>query len=78
MPVQISSYTCLYNALFPHHVIVSAVCVQLVSDPWDEELIVSLLSNLQPPLSSHPNLTVWSCRLPSITPKMTVQIGMSC
>ncbi|XP_051730870.1 LOW QUALITY PROTEIN: mitotic checkpoint serine/threonine-protein kinase BUB1 [Ctenopharyngodon idella] len=52
-----------------------ADCVQLVSDPWDEELIVSLLSSLQPPLSSHPNLTVWSCRLPSITPKMTVQIA---
>ncbi|KAK7150859.1 hypothetical protein R3I93_011954 [Phoxinus phoxinus] len=50
-------------------------CVQLVSDPWDEELIVSLLSNLQPPLSSHPDLTVWSCRLPTITPKMTVQIA---
>lgn len=52
-----------------------AVCVPLVPDPWDEELIVSLLSNLQPPLSSQPNLTVWSCHLPSITPKMTVQIA---
>ncbi|XP_055042619.2 mitotic checkpoint serine/threonine-protein kinase BUB1 isoform X1 [Misgurnus anguillicaudatus] len=51
------------------------VCQQLVSDPWNEDLIVSLLSNLQPPLSSHPNLTVWSCRLPNITPKMTVQIA---
>lgn len=52
-----------------------AVCAPLVPDPWDEELIVSLLSNLQPPLSSQPNLTVWSCHLPSITPKMTVQIA---
>ncbi|XP_016370094.1 mitotic checkpoint serine/threonine-protein kinase BUB1, partial [Sinocyclocheilus rhinocerous] len=52
-----------------------AVCVQLLSDPWDEELIVSLLSSLQPPLSSNPNLTAWSCRLPTITPKMTVQIA---
>ncbi|KAL1254759.1 hypothetical protein QQF64_016988 [Cirrhinus molitorella] len=52
-----------------------AVCAQLLSDPWDEELLVSLLSNLQTPLSSHPNLTVWSCRLPTITPKMTVQIA---
>ncbi|KAA0709004.1 Mitotic checkpoint serine/threonine-protein kinase BUB1 [Triplophysa tibetana] len=49
--------------------------LQLVSDPWDEDLIASLLSNLQPPLSSRPNLTVWTCRLPSITPKMTVQIA---
>ncbi|XP_051952175.1 mitotic checkpoint serine/threonine-protein kinase BUB1-like [Xyrauchen texanus] len=49
--------------------------VNLVSDPWDEDLIVSLLSNLQPPLTSDPNLTVWSCRLPTITPKMTVQIA---
>uniref|UniRef100_A0A672N8D7 BUB1 mitotic checkpoint serine/threonine kinase n=2 Tax=Sinocyclocheilus grahami TaxID=75366 RepID=A0A672N8D7_SINGR len=52
-----------------------AVCVQLLSDPWDEELIMSLLSSLQPPLSSNPNLTAWSCRLPAITPKMTVQIA---
>ncbi|XP_050993889.1 mitotic checkpoint serine/threonine-protein kinase BUB1 isoform X2 [Labeo rohita] len=52
-----------------------AVCAQPLSDPWDEELLVSLLSSLQPPLSSHPNLTVWSCRLPTITPKMTVQIA---
>ncbi|KAF4099161.1 mitotic checkpoint serine/threonine-protein kinase BUB1 isoform X2 [Onychostoma macrolepis] len=52
-----------------------AGCVQLLSDPWDEELMVSLLSGLQPPLSSHPNLTVWSGRLPTITPKMTVQIA---
>ncbi|XP_051510645.1 mitotic checkpoint serine/threonine-protein kinase BUB1-like isoform X2 [Myxocyprinus asiaticus] len=51
------------------------VFVNLVSDPWNEDLIVSLLSNLQPPLSSHRNLTVWSCRLPTITPKMTVQIA---
>ncbi|XP_039522130.1 mitotic checkpoint serine/threonine-protein kinase BUB1 isoform X1 [Pimephales promelas] len=50
-------------------------CVHLVRDPWDEELIVSLLSNLQPPLSSLPGLTAWSCRLPTITPKMTVQIA---
>ncbi|XP_056620883.1 mitotic checkpoint serine/threonine-protein kinase BUB1 isoform X2 [Triplophysa dalaica] len=49
--------------------------LQMVSDPWDEDLIASLLSNLQPPLSSRPNLTVWTCRLPSITPKMTVQIA---
>lgn len=55
--------------------IVSVGGLQLVSDPWDEDLIASLLSNLQPPLSSHPNLTVWTFRLPSITPKMTVQIG---
>lgn len=53
----------------------AAVCAPLVTDPWDEELIVSLLSNLQPPLSSQPNLTVWNCQLPTITPKMTVQIA---
>ncbi|XP_067272708.1 mitotic checkpoint serine/threonine-protein kinase BUB1-like isoform X1 [Pseudorasbora parva] len=50
------------------------VCVNLVPDPWDEELIASLLSGLEPPLSAHPNLTIWSCGLPTITPKMTVQI----
>ncbi len=57
--------------------LVCAGCVQLRSDPWDEELMVSLLSSLQPPLSSHPNLTIWSGRLPTISPKMTVQIGTS-
>ncbi|XP_043074658.1 LOW QUALITY PROTEIN: mitotic checkpoint serine/threonine-protein kinase BUB1 [Puntigrus tetrazona] len=55
--------------------LVSAGRVPLLSDPWDEGLLVSLLSSLQPPLSSHPNLTVWSGRLPTITPKMTVQIA---
>ncbi|TRY84451.1 hypothetical protein DNTS_035814 [Danionella cerebrum] len=52
-----------------------AGCVHLVSDPWDEQLIDSLLSNLQPPLSSNPKLTVWNCRLPTVNPKMTVQIA---
>ncbi|KAL7889109.1 hypothetical protein AOLI_G00040830 [Acnodon oligacanthus] len=47
----------------------------LVSDPWDEDLIASLLSSLKTPLSSYPNLSVWTHSLPAITPKMTVQMG---
>ncbi|XP_036438407.1 mitotic checkpoint serine/threonine-protein kinase BUB1 [Colossoma macropomum] len=47
----------------------------LVSDPWDEDLIASLLSSLKTPLSSYPNLRVWTHSLPAITPKMTVQMA---
>ncbi|XP_053347178.1 mitotic checkpoint serine/threonine-protein kinase BUB1 isoform X2 [Clarias gariepinus] len=47
----------------------------LVSDPWDEALIVSLLAGLRTPLTSHPSLSTWSCCVPSISPKLTVQMG---
>ncbi|XP_072537172.1 uncharacterized protein bub1 [Salminus brasiliensis] len=47
----------------------------LVSDPWDEDLIASQLSSLKTPLSSYPNLSVWSRCLPTITPRMTIQMA---
>ncbi|XP_044025669.1 LOW QUALITY PROTEIN: mitotic checkpoint serine/threonine-protein kinase BUB1 [Siniperca chuatsi] len=49
--------------------------VQLVSDPWDDELISDLLSRLTPPLTSHPRCITWQCNVPSITPKMTISMG---
>lgn len=49
--------------------------VQLVSDPWDTELISSLLSGLSPPLATHPRCTAWQCNIPNITPKMTISMG---
>ncbi|KAM3861135.1 mitotic checkpoint serine/threonine-protein kinase BUB1 [Diretmus argenteus] len=52
-----------------------SAAVQLVSDPWDNELISGLLSRLTPPLASHPNYITWQCQLPSIAPKKTITIG---
>ncbi|XP_039981016.1 mitotic checkpoint serine/threonine-protein kinase BUB1 isoform X2 [Xiphias gladius] len=49
--------------------------VQLVLDPWDNELISDLLSALTPPLSSHPHYITWQCSVPNITPKMTISMG---
>ncbi|KAF5886889.1 mitotic checkpoint serine/threonine-protein kinase BUB1, partial [Clarias magur] len=50
----------------------------LVSDPWNEDLISSLLAGLRTPLTSHPSLSTWSCCVPSISPKLTVQMGDAC
>ncbi|XP_029589839.1 mitotic checkpoint serine/threonine-protein kinase BUB1 isoform X3 [Salmo trutta] len=52
-----------------------AAAVELVSDPWDEELISSLLSKLSTPLTSQPNFITWQCKVPSIAPKMTIKMG---
>ncbi|MEQ2238051.1 hypothetical protein ILYODFUR_029372 [Ilyodon furcidens] len=49
--------------------------IQLVSDPWDTELISDLLSKLSMPLTSHPCCITWPCDLPSIGPKMTLSMG---
>ncbi|CAB1340382.1 unnamed protein product [Coregonus sp. 'balchen'] len=52
-----------------------AVAVAQFSDPWDEELISSLLSKLPMPLPSQPNFITWQCKVPSIAPKMTIKMG---
>lgn len=49
--------------------------VQLVSDPWDNELIADLLSTLNPPLTFHPRCITWQCNIPNISPKMTISMG---
>uniref|UniRef100_A0A8C7KNA4 Mitotic checkpoint serine/threonine-protein kinase BUB1 n=1 Tax=Oncorhynchus kisutch TaxID=8019 RepID=A0A8C7KNA4_ONCKI len=48
---------------------------ELFSDPWDDELISSLLSKLPIPLTSQPNFITWQCKVPSIAPKMTIKMG---
>ncbi|KAM4712499.1 LOW QUALITY PROTEIN: mitotic checkpoint serine/threonine-protein kinase BUB1 [Anableps anableps] len=50
---------------------------QLVSDPWDADLISGLLSRLRPPLTSHPRCITWPCRVPLIAPSMTLSMGTS-
>ncbi|XP_034017811.1 mitotic checkpoint serine/threonine-protein kinase BUB1 [Thalassophryne amazonica] len=52
-----------------------SAAVQLVSDPWDSDLLASLLSALNPPLTLHPHCITWQCALPSIVPKMTINMG---
>lgn len=49
--------------------------VQLVADPWDQELISYLLSSLTPPLTSHPRCITWQCNVPNISPKVTLSMG---
>ncbi|KAJ8418313.1 hypothetical protein AAFF_G00140220 [Aldrovandia affinis] len=47
----------------------------LVPDPWDEDLITSLLSKLPTPLTSCPNFVSWYCNVPNISPKMILTMG---
>ncbi|TKC44192.1 hypothetical protein EI555_018791, partial [Monodon monoceros] len=46
-----------------------------VENPWDDELIVKLLSGLSKPVSSYPNTYEWQCKLPAIKPKTEFQLG---
>uniref|UniRef100_A0A3Q2UD55 Mitotic checkpoint serine/threonine-protein kinase BUB1 n=2 Tax=Fundulus heteroclitus TaxID=8078 RepID=A0A3Q2UD55_FUNHE len=50
---------------------------ELVSDPWDGELIGALLSRLSPPLTSHPCCVTWPFAVPAIGPKRTLSMGNS-
>nr|XP_061806368.1 mitotic checkpoint serine/threonine-protein kinase BUB1 [Nerophis lumbriciformis] len=47
----------------------------VLADPWNDELISRFLSEMSPPLSSHPQYISWRCCLPNIAPKMTVSMG---
>ncbi|XP_060024641.1 mitotic checkpoint serine/threonine-protein kinase BUB1 isoform X3 [Lagenorhynchus albirostris] len=46
-----------------------------VENPWDDELIVKLLSGLSKPVSSYANTYEWQCKLPAIKPKTEFQLG---
>uniref|UniRef100_A0A8B9YZE7 Mitotic checkpoint serine/threonine-protein kinase BUB1 n=1 Tax=Bos mutus grunniens TaxID=30521 RepID=A0A8B9YZE7_BOSMU len=46
-----------------------------VENPWDEELILKLLSGLSKPVSSYPNTYEWPYKLPAIKPKTEFQLG---
>ncbi|XP_005400685.1 PREDICTED: mitotic checkpoint serine/threonine-protein kinase BUB1 [Chinchilla lanigera] len=47
----------------------------IIENPWDEELILKLLSGLSKPVSSYPNTFEWQCKLPAIKPKTEFQLG---
>ncbi|XP_014647058.1 PREDICTED: mitotic checkpoint serine/threonine-protein kinase BUB1 [Ceratotherium simum simum] len=46
-----------------------------VENPWDDKLILRLLSGLSKPVSSYPNTFEWQCKLPAIKPKTELQLG---
>ena len=47
----------------------------LVSDPWDDDLIAGLLFSLNPRLTSHTRCITWQCNVPNISPKTTISMG---
>ncbi|XP_040602196.1 mitotic checkpoint serine/threonine-protein kinase BUB1 [Mesocricetus auratus] len=46
-----------------------------IENPWDDELILKLLSGLPKPVSSYSNTFEWQCKLPAIKPKTEFQLG---
>ncbi|XP_046925621.1 mitotic checkpoint serine/threonine-protein kinase BUB1 [Lynx rufus] len=46
-----------------------------VENPWDDKLILKLLSGLSKPVRSYPNTYEWQCKLPAIKPKTEFQLG---
>ncbi|XP_019518410.1 PREDICTED: mitotic checkpoint serine/threonine-protein kinase BUB1 [Hipposideros armiger] len=46
-----------------------------IVNPWDDELILKLLSGLSQPVCSHPDAFEWPCKLPAIKPKSEFQLG---
>lgn len=47
----------------------------IVENPWDDKLILKLLSGLSVPVSTYPNTFEWNCKLPAIKPKAEFQLG---
>ncbi|XP_048666326.1 mitotic checkpoint serine/threonine-protein kinase BUB1 isoform X1 [Marmota marmota marmota] len=48
-----------------------------IENPWDDKLILKLLSGLPKPVSSYTNTFEWQCKLPAIKPKTEFQLGSS-
>ncbi|XP_069350687.1 mitotic checkpoint serine/threonine-protein kinase BUB1 isoform X1 [Eulemur rufifrons] len=46
-----------------------------VENPWDDKLILRLLSGLPKPVTSYTNTFEWQCKLPAIKPKTEFQLG---
>ncbi|XP_062065839.1 mitotic checkpoint serine/threonine-protein kinase BUB1 [Lepus europaeus] len=46
-----------------------------IENPWDDRLILRLLSGLSKPVNSYPNVFEWQCKLPAIKPKTEFQLG---
>ncbi|KAM6178287.1 mitotic checkpoint serine/threonine-protein kinase BUB1 [Rhynchocyon petersi] len=47
----------------------------IVENPWDDKLILKLLSGLSTPLKTYPNAFEWQYKLPVIKPKTEFQLG---
>ncbi|XP_076989840.1 mitotic checkpoint serine/threonine-protein kinase BUB1 isoform X2 [Tamandua tetradactyla] len=47
----------------------------IIENPWDEKLILKLLSGLSKPVSSYPNTFEWQYKLPAIKPKAEFRLG---
>nr|XP_023396871.1 mitotic checkpoint serine/threonine-protein kinase BUB1 isoform X4 [Loxodonta africana] len=47
----------------------------VVENPWDDTLILKLLSGLSKPVSTYPNTFEWQYKLPPIKPKTEFQLG---
>lgn len=52
---------------------VNAPC--FIENPWDDELILQLLSEISPPVTSYSNTFEWQSKLPAIKTKTEVQLG---
>merc|ERR1740128_275988 len=59
----------------PASAVLPAAPFHHVPDPWDDELINSLLSRLATPLTAYPSVTTWQCNLPNVSPKMTTTMA---
>ncbi|XP_034352743.1 mitotic checkpoint serine/threonine-protein kinase BUB1 isoform X2 [Arvicanthis niloticus] len=46
-----------------------------IENPWDDELILKLLSGLSKPVTSYSNTFVWQSKLPAIKTKTEFQLG---
>ncbi|XP_025723958.1 mitotic checkpoint serine/threonine-protein kinase BUB1 [Callorhinus ursinus] len=46
-----------------------------IENPWDETLILTLLSGLSKPVRSYPHTYEWQCKLPAIKPKTEFLLG---
>lgn len=49
--------------------------MQLVPDPWNDDLIAHLLASMDPPLTAHSRCVTWQGNIPNIAPKMTLSMG---
>ncbi|XP_052039509.1 mitotic checkpoint serine/threonine-protein kinase BUB1 isoform X2 [Apodemus sylvaticus] len=46
-----------------------------IENPWDDELILQLLSEISPPVTSYSNTFEWQSKLPAIKTKTELQLG---
>uniref|UniRef100_A0A8C6V8Y6 BUB1 mitotic checkpoint serine/threonine kinase n=1 Tax=Naja naja TaxID=35670 RepID=A0A8C6V8Y6_NAJNA len=49
--------------------------LQVIENPWDENLIFQLLSRLPKPISAYPNTFQWALNLPVVRPKTVVTLA---